>query len=366
MHSSPQASGSALGGGPSAFKAPAHKHAHHLHSIPPREKSTRTLILDHMLWVHARTRLQQARAELGMTITGQGDDGDGANVDGELGEQDLPSDGEDVMMLKFGAKERQRDLRLPEEDDHLTTQNLALAQALRLRGDGVEKVLTAMLDQPPEVQPPYSDEDTPRTPPAIHGVGEHHFPNGVRLRLALSTLVNDLFARDVPTPLSPTSSNTPSTKPRITSTPSTSPVLSTLSKPNQPPTPYMSLYDRDGEDETMENRLPLSIAPLAAISSYTRRTSRDDLTPGASRVTEGNGGGTTLPSFSSFTRSSSNPTTDILPPILSLSPADSIGIQVRFSYKTVFFVLFLRLLLLNALESLKSLMASSPAYVLLQ
>src|ERR1700722_98238 len=49
------------------FKAPAHKHAHHLHSIPPREKSTRTLIMDHMLWVHGRTRFAQARAELGMT-----------------------------------------------------------------------------------------------------------------------------------------------------------------------------------------------------------------------------------------------------------------------------------------------------------
>lgn len=34
------------------FRAPAHKHAHHLHSIPPREKSVRTLIVDHMLWVH--------------------------------------------------------------------------------------------------------------------------------------------------------------------------------------------------------------------------------------------------------------------------------------------------------------------------
>lgn len=36
----------------SRFKAPAHKHAHHLHSIPPKEKSTRTLIIDHLLWVH--------------------------------------------------------------------------------------------------------------------------------------------------------------------------------------------------------------------------------------------------------------------------------------------------------------------------
>ena len=37
---------------------------HFLHSIPPREKSTRTLIIDHMLWVHGRTRFAQARAEL--------------------------------------------------------------------------------------------------------------------------------------------------------------------------------------------------------------------------------------------------------------------------------------------------------------
>ena len=40
----------------SSFRAPAHKHAHHLHSIPPREKSTRTLIIDHMLWVHGRVK----------------------------------------------------------------------------------------------------------------------------------------------------------------------------------------------------------------------------------------------------------------------------------------------------------------------
>lgn len=37
-----------------SYRAPAHKHAHHLHSIPPREKSTRTLIVDHMLWVHGK------------------------------------------------------------------------------------------------------------------------------------------------------------------------------------------------------------------------------------------------------------------------------------------------------------------------
>ncbi|KAF8316725.1 uncharacterized protein EI90DRAFT_3086007, partial [Cantharellus anzutake] len=41
------------------YKAPAHKHAHHLHSIPPKEKTVQTLILDHMLWLHSRTRFNQ-------------------------------------------------------------------------------------------------------------------------------------------------------------------------------------------------------------------------------------------------------------------------------------------------------------------
>ena len=52
--SSPIASVSSSNIAQSSFRAPAHKHAHHLHSIPPREKSTRTLIIDHMLWVHGR------------------------------------------------------------------------------------------------------------------------------------------------------------------------------------------------------------------------------------------------------------------------------------------------------------------------
>jgi hypothetical protein len=37
---------------PSVFRVPGHKNAHHLHSIPLREKSTRTLIVDYMLRVH--------------------------------------------------------------------------------------------------------------------------------------------------------------------------------------------------------------------------------------------------------------------------------------------------------------------------
>jgi len=86
-----------------AFKAPAHKHAHHLHSIPPKEKSTRTLIIDHMLWVHGRTRFAQGRAELGMTDRTGGQSA--ANyVHRERPEnfeedEELLSDGEDARIL---------------------------------------------------------------------------------------------------------------------------------------------------------------------------------------------------------------------------------------------------------------------------
>ncbi|KAH8118249.1 hypothetical protein DFH11DRAFT_1503779 [Phellopilus nigrolimitatus] len=309
------------------FKAPAHKHAHHLHSIPPREKSTRTLILDHLLWVHARTRLQQARAELGMAVSGDAVLGTGESprsavvgmdIDKEplaaAEDQDALSDGEDVLKIKFGAKDYERNERSPAEDQHEATQNLSLAHTLRLRADGVEKVLIAMLDQPPEVQPPYSDDDAPRTPPAIHGAGEHFFPNGVRLRLALSTLVNDLFARDTPTPLSPRSSNTPAFQARNAQTPSSTPQIAPVSNASRSTPTFISLplpsslaskgYRRD--DDLVENSLPTCLLPLSSISSFSFDTDR-------------NVGGPSLPSFSSFTRSNANPTTVTLPPIKSAS-----------------------------------------------
>lgn len=306
------------------FKAPAHKHAHHLHSIPPREKSTRTLILDHLLWVHARTRLQQARAELGMTVNGDAlsDFGEsprsvssnGMDVDREPSivtpfEHDALSDGEDVLNIKFGARDHERNRRSSAEDEHEAQQNLQLAHTLRLRADGVEKVLIAMLDQPPKVQPPYSDDDTPRTPPAIHGVGEHYFPNGVRLRLALSALVNDFFARDIPTPISPHSSNQPSYQARNAQTPSSTPQVTPVPNSSSKAPPSFSMpppvvanksYRRD--DDFLENGLPFCLLPLAYISSFTFEHERT---------------GTSLPSFSSFTRSSPSPTTDRLPPIIS-------------------------------------------------
>lgn len=50
------------------FVAPAHPQSHHLHSLPPREKTTRTLILDHTAWRQGRTRFAQGRCELGMKV----------------------------------------------------------------------------------------------------------------------------------------------------------------------------------------------------------------------------------------------------------------------------------------------------------
>lgn len=317
------------GAGPAAatanaptFKAPAHKHAHHLHSIPPREKSTRTLILDYILWVHTRTRLQQARAELGMVVNGDTASDFGGSpesvisvmeIEKELTMEDEEdgSDGEDVLKIKFGAKDQERNTRSPVEDQHEERQNLPLAHILRLRADGAEKVLIAMLDQPPEVQPPYSDDDVaPRTPPAIHGDGEHYFPNGVRLRLCLGTLVNDLFARDTALSLSPRSSNTPAYQARNAQTPSSTPHVkpdtnTNKSNPTSLALPSSALAGKGRADEMLENGLPACLLLLATISSFSFDTDRNV------------GSVPSLPSFSSFTRTRNNSTTDTLPPIVS-------------------------------------------------
>ncbi|KLO17084.1 hypothetical protein SCHPADRAFT_937281 [Schizopora paradoxa] len=304
---------------PGVFKAPQHKHAHHLHSIPPREKSTRTLILDHLLWMHARTRLQQARAELGMTVSREfsQETPDGGESDKEAEGEDQLSDGEGVLSIKFGAKELERQERSSAEDDFdaIAAQNVPLAQTLRLRGDGVEKVLIAMLDQPPEVQPPYSDDDAPRTPPAIHGVGEHHFPNGVRLRLALSTLVNDLFARDTPTPLSPQSSNTPAFQARLAQTPVSTPQVTAVATPKSIPS-SISLPSSLIVSDTNANGIPTSLNPLLTISKFSASTDRNS-----------DPSSTSLPSFDSVARASNSLATDILPPILSQGTSGATGSQ---------------------------------------
>ncbi|KAF8626928.1 hypothetical protein AX17_006429 [Amanita inopinata Kibby_2008] len=233
--------------GQPTYKAPAHKHAHHLHSIPPREKSTRTLIIDHMVWVHGRTRFAQARAELGMTDRTGGPSSSNythrRRPENYEEEDEVGSEGEDVSVLKArsGAAGQQQD---NDEDERLSRQDLPLARGLRLRAEGLEKVVTSMLDQPPPIHP-IDDDDllTPPTSPKTDSSSQrnpphpHTLPNGVRLRLALGTIINDLFARQAPHPpyrhTHPSGAKTPSSNPAYTphetSTPDLPPTLALLS-----------------------------------------------------------------------------------------------------------------------------------------
>jgi len=178
----------------STFKAPAHKHAHHLHSIPPKEKTTRTLILDHMLWLHGKARFSQARVELGMVSHPE-----------EEADDDYGSDGETVDVLGYGLKNGKSSYFSGREAASSSSSSGMSQQArgFKAKADGLEKVLSAMLDQPPEDLPFDADDllfrDTSFVPPSTPTL-----PNGVRLRLAIAGLVNDFFAQDDQTvPLSP-------------------------------------------------------------------------------------------------------------------------------------------------------------------
>ena len=186
-----------------AFKAPAHKHAHHLHSIPPREKSTRTLIIDHLLWVHSRTRFAQARAELGMTDRTGGSSSPNyvhrERPENFEEEDEAASDSECVSVLRHRSG-----WSMDNEDARLAIKDPLLAKALRTRSESVEKVVASMLHQPPEVQPLHPDDtaSSPGSPepkkqtPVGTNSHPHTLPNGVRLRAALATLINDFFARE--------------------------------------------------------------------------------------------------------------------------------------------------------------------------
>ena len=217
--SSPIASVSSSNLAQSSFRAPAHKHAHHLHSIPPREKSTRTLIIDHMLWVHgrsfksiprgrlvayctiARTRFAQARAELGLTNRTGGPQSPNYihRTRPELCEEEDEegSEGEDVAPLKARTGGPHDD----EENERRKNQDLSLARSLRLRAEGLEKVITSMLEQPPPIHDHEDMFSRPTSPPNNGSSPHPHtLPNGVRLRLAVGTIINDLFARQAPPP----------------------------------------------------------------------------------------------------------------------------------------------------------------------
>ena len=114
------------------------------------------------------------------------------------------SEGEDALILRARGGDPQSPYN-GDEDDRLGNQDLILARSLRLRAEGLEKVVISMLEQPPPIHP-VNNEDimTPPTSPKLnasnHTTHPHRLPNGVRLRLALGTIINDLFARQAPPP----------------------------------------------------------------------------------------------------------------------------------------------------------------------
>lgn len=127
----------------------AHNNAHHLHSIPPAHKSTKTMILDHLLHLHAEARLAQVSAELGLTAMEQG------------------SSEQVCDALRYGP-------HLPSTPSKLmgATQG-ASSRAAMARANGLEKVIGAMLE---------------------NEASKGSLPESVRFRIALSRVIDDLVA----------------------------------------------------------------------------------------------------------------------------------------------------------------------------
>lgn len=111
-------------------------------------------------------------------------------------EDEAYSDGEDSGVLRTRAG-----WMTDREDERLANQDLQLAKSLRTRSETVEKVVASMLNQPPPLQPLHPDDPAHNAPSLSpknsHGTNSHPhiLPNGVRLRMALATLMNDFFAR---------------------------------------------------------------------------------------------------------------------------------------------------------------------------
>ncbi|KAH9974541.1 hypothetical protein BGW80DRAFT_1559584 [Lactifluus volemus] len=218
-------------------RPPAHKHAHHLHSIPPREKSPLTLIIDHLLWAHARTHFAQTRAELAMR-----------DRTGELAGSDHPRD---------------------EEESRIARQDSPFARRLTQRAEELEKVVVGMLEQPPRDCPFPGDEPiTPvtspqqRPPVGPSSVGKHVLPNGVPLRLALTTVINDMFVCESPSHRlshvhAVAAATSSSSKSRRNSGASTSRLMNQTSSPSSTPSPSPSPL----------SRLPKSLVPLLFVYS---------------------------------------------------------------------------------------------------
>ena len=113
-------------------------------------------------------------------------------------EDEEGSEGEDILPLK----PRPGGPHDGEENERLRYQDLSLARNLRLRAEGLEKVITSMLEQPPPIHPIHNDDifSPPTSPNRRSSKHPHTLPNGVRLRLAVGTIINDLFARQAPLP----------------------------------------------------------------------------------------------------------------------------------------------------------------------
>lgn len=223
-------------------------------------------------------------------------------------EEDVYSEGESVTTLvaREGGPGHTHE---EDEDERLDSQDLSLARSLRQRAEGVEKVIAGMLRQPPPVHPSLPDDILePPTSPQLHPQNsgqsnssrphEHTLPNGVRLRLALGTVINDIFARRPPSPPSrhPTRSHNaplpPPTLPPVLvplTTISLTPLLPTGRKPI--PNDYIiSLYN-NGADPDSQNSPPALRCPrhllmgcdICVEAKTSVRTSADKKRSGNSR-----------------------------------------------------------------------------------
>jgi hypothetical protein len=153
-----------------------------------------------------RTRLSQARAELGMTDRTGGPSSSNyphrQRPEKYDEDDEADSDGEDITILKTRSGQPIAD---NEEERKRNQQDTTLALSLRSRAISVEKVINSMLEQPPPLHPTeehfMTPPSSPKMAPANMDTGHpHHLPNGVRLRLVLGTIINDFFARQAPQP----------------------------------------------------------------------------------------------------------------------------------------------------------------------
>jgi hypothetical protein len=180
-----------------------------------------------MLWLHARTRFSQARAELGLPDldTNTNDDAketwvdvDAENRDGHL----LQHSCRDGLMASLRYRSTHSlvddvdvDVDVDVDEvvvvEELSRADHVQARALRQKADGLEKVLSAIMAQcsepPPSLRPRSLDLDHP-TPPSSSSRDDLKvrpnrcvLPNGIRIRLAVGALINILFSR-VDDPLS--------------------------------------------------------------------------------------------------------------------------------------------------------------------